>query len=153
MLNEIILLVIFPFYARPDVSYDESPSSHDSLHSPHSPRVPTQLSTLLSSLLPSLLVLLLSVLGLLSTVLSLSAYWQLLDLLLPPRHLLPSLLLPGLLAPLGLVVLRVLSSLHGGVVTSPRLGELWPGWLLTGWLVKERGGGGGEEEGEAFMGF
>jgi hypothetical protein len=102
--------------------------------------------------LARLLAALLSALGLLATVASLRAYWHLLDLLLPPRPLLPALLLPGPPAALGLALLGTASSLHSGVSPSFAPGALWPCWLATNWLVQEEPTE-AEGEDEAFMGF
>ena len=92
-----------------------------------------------------------SVLGLVSTVTSLRGWWQLADLVLPPDRLLPS-LLPGILAGLALVGLRVSSSLHGGVAAIPAPGSLWPGWLTTAWLIQRRFEE-NQEESEVFVRF
>ena len=51
-----------------------------------------------------------------------------------------SVLVPGLIGLCSLIVLRISSTLHGGVVTdsSPGTVGFWPGWYFTYWLVNER---------------
>ena len=49
-----------------------------------------------------------------------------------------STLLPGLVGLSSLLVLRLLSTLHGGVVSTRGAVGLYPGWFFTYWLAKER---------------
>ena len=80
----------------------------------------------------------LCILGLTSTVASLRGYWMFLDLVVPDVFWL-SLTAPGLIGLSCLVSLRVVSSLHGGVVVRPgqQRGTLVQSGLLTYWLVRE----------------
>ena len=61
-----------------------------------------------------------------------------LDLVVPDVFWL-SLTVPGLTGLLSLLCLKVLSSLHGGLVVRPgqQGGTLFHCWLLTYWLVRE----------------
>ena len=79
-------------------------------------------------------------LGLVSTVTSLKGYWLLLDCLVLPAPPLLTLLAPAALGFGLLAALRLLSTLHGGIVTvgvaDIRRGALLPSWLVTYWLTE-----------------
>ena len=100
----------------------------------------SQDSSYLSSLLSKLGFDVLCLFGLVSTVTSLRGYWMFLDAFIFPERPVLTVLVPGLVGFVSLMTLKILSSLHGGIVTVPDVqqGILWPSWLLTYWLIKAR---------------
>lgn len=101
----------------------------------------SQDSSYLSSFFSKLLFDILCLFGLVSTVTSLRGYWMFLDAFIFPERPVLTVLVPGLVGFVSLMTLKILSSLHGGIVTVPDVqqGILWPSWLLTYWLIKARG--------------
>ena len=63
-----------------------------------------------------------------------------LDAFIFPERPVLTVLVPGLVGFVSLMTLKILSSLHGGIVTVPDVqqGVLWPSWLLTYWLIKAK---------------
>ena len=100
----------------------------------------SQDSSYLSSLFSKLGFDVLCLFGLVSTVTSLRGYWMFLDAFIFPERPVLTVLVPGLVGFVSLMTLKILSSLHGGIVTVPDVqqGVLWPSWLLTYWLIKAR---------------
>ena len=94
----------------------------------------------LSSFFSKLVFDVLCLFGLVSTVTSLRGYWMFLDAFIFPESSVLTVLVPGLIGFVSLMTLKILSSLHGGIVTVPDVqqGILWPSWLLTYWLIKAR---------------
>ena len=67
---------------------------------------------------------------------SLRGYWTFLDLVFQDSFWL-SVSIPGVIGFVSLLSLKVMSSLHGGVVMARTQRVVFPCWLLSYWLVKE----------------
>ena len=82
----------------------------------------------------------LCVLGLVSTVANLRGYWLLLDNFLLHDNFIFTVVVLGVVGFSSLTLLKMLSSLHGGVVMINDYSRpsLFPSWILTYWLIKVR---------------
>ena len=71
---------------------------------------------------------------------SLRGYWMFMDHFVFPENLVLSVIVTGALGFSSLIVLKLLSCLHGGIVVmaDSRQGALWPSWLLTYWTMQEK---------------
>ena len=100
----------------------------------------SQDTSYLSSFFSKLAFDVLCLFGLVSTVTSLRGYWMFLDAFIFRDRPVLTVLVPGLVGFVSLMTLKILSSLHGGIVTvsDVQQGVLWPSWLLTYWLIKAR---------------